>query len=134
MSTKMEKNVAVTIMTIISIRSPLTAPPVTMMNSFHVRVQCAIQQVYILLAVSLIIIERHIFKFNKMIYLAVAKFNDSCGSGKPLVIDSGLESGELTSPDYPSKYSPSLDCEWLINVDEGFGVQISFTFFDLERK
>ena len=69
-----------------------------------------------------------------MIYLEVAKFNDSCGSGKPLVLDSGLESGELTSPDYPSKYSPSLDCEWLINVDEGFGVQISFTFFDLERK
>ena len=69
-----------------------------------------------------------------MIYLEVAKFNDSCGSGKPLVLDSGLESGELTSPDYPSKYAPSLDCEWLINVDEGFGVEISFTFFDLERK
>ena len=41
-----------------------------------------------------------------MIYLAVAKFNDSCGSGKPLVLDSGLESGKLTSPDYPSKYAP----------------------------
>ena len=69
-----------------------------------------------------------------MICLAVANFNGSCGTGKPLILDTGQEPGELTSPDYPSQYSPKLDCEWLINVDEGFGVQISFTFFGLERK
>ena len=59
--------------------------------------------------------------------------NDPCGPSKPMSINATIESGELTSPDYPSNYAKSLDCEWLIEVAEGDGVKISFTFFDVER-
>ena len=58
--------------------------------------------------------------------------NDPCGLRKPLSIDATFEPEEFTSPDYPLNYGNSLDCEWLIEADEGSSVQISFTFFDVE--
>ena len=61
--------------------------------------------------------------------------NDPCGVSKPLEIVAGTEAGELTSPEYPSNYANSLDCQWLIESLEPFpldGVKISFTFFDVE--
>ena len=64
--------------------------------------------------------------------MIAANLNDPCGVSKPLSINATLESGEFTSPDYPSNYAKSLACEWLIEVAEGYGVKISFTFFDVE--
>ena len=52
MPTKMGKNVAPTTLTKIWLKSPLTAPPVTMTTSFHVQVEYA-HQVSILLATNM---------------------------------------------------------------------------------
>ena len=66
-------------------------------------------------------------------FLFVApNLNDPCGPRKPLVIEAGNEEGEIKSPGYPLNYANELDCQWIINVDKGLGVQINFTAFDLE--
>ena len=73
-------------------------------------------------------------------FLSEANLNDPCDIferylSKPLGIVAGPEAGELTSPEYPSNYANSLDCQWLIQsleVSPMDGVKISFTFFDVE--
>ena len=82
-------------------------------------------------------------KTQCMLYFEIKTFsfsseenaNDPCGLSKPLEIVAGLEAGEITSPEYPSNYANSLDCQWLIESFEPpplNGVKISFTFFDVE--
>ena len=74
-------------------------------------------------------------KLKLFSFLSGLNENDPCGLSKPLEIVAGLEAGEITSPEYPSNYANSLDCEWKIESleDPPFdGVQISFTFFDVE--
>ena len=70
---------------------------------------------------------------NVSFLFVVLNLNDPCGPRKPFVgtVEVGIEV-EIRSPGYPSNYANSLDCQWVINVDKGLGVQINFTFFDLE--
>ena len=69
---------------------------------------------------------------NVSFLFVVPNLNDPCGPKKPVAIEVGIEV-EIRSPGYPSNYANSLDCQWVINVDKGLGVQINFTFFDLEE-
>ena len=74
-------------------------------------------------------------KLKLFSFLSGLNENDPCGLSKPLTIEAGPEQGELTSPEYPSNYPNSMDCQWLIESLEEFplnGVKISFTFFDVE--
>ena len=41
-------------------------------------------------------------------------------------------SGVITSKNYPSPYPHGTDCEWLISVEEGRTVQLTFHDFDIE--
>ena len=68
---------------------------------------------------------------NVSFLFVVPNLNDPCGPRKPVAIEVGIEV-EIRSPGYPSNYANSLDCQWVINVDKGLGVQINFKFFDLE--
>ena len=73
--------------------------------------------------------------FDIKTFLSEANLNIPCGLSKPLEIVAGPEAGEFTSPEYPSNYANSLDCQWLIESLEASpldGVKISFTFFDVE--
>ena len=63
--------------------------------------------------------------------IVVPNLNDPCGPRKPFEIEVGNEV-EIRSPGYPLNYANDLDCQWVINVDKGLGVQINFTLFDLE--
>ena len=77
----------------------------------------------------------YILKLKLFSFLSGLNENDPCGLSKPLTIEAGPEQGELTSPEYPSNYPNSMDCQWLIESLEEFplnGVKISFTFFDVE--
>ena len=68
-------------------------------------------------------------------FLSEANLKGPCGLSKSLEIVAGPVAGEFTSPEYPSNYSNSLDCQWLIESLEASplnGVKISFTFFDVE--
>ena len=56
---------------------------------------------------------------------------DPCGENKPLVM-ANSETGELTSPSYPKSYPNNADCQWHLNVDDDFLVQLSFVEFDVE--
>ena len=61
---------------------------------------------------------------------------DPC-TGEPLRIDfsttgSANEGGKITSPDYPTKYPNNADCKWELVVEEGLGVVINFTVFNVE--
>ncbi|XP_071945580.1 mannan-binding lectin serine protease 1-like [Antedon mediterranea] len=40
--------------------------------------------------------------------------------------------GEVNSPDYPIKYPRQLDCDWTINVDQGYVINLNFIDFELE--
>ena len=76
------------------------------------------------------------FEIETFSFSSEENANDPCGLSKPLTIEAGPEQGELTSPEYPSNYPNSMDCQWLIESLEEFplnGVKISFTFFDVER-
>ena len=57
--------------------------------------------------------------------------DDPCGANKPLIVINSSR-GEITSPDYPSAYPNNADCQWHINVDDGFVVQLNFVEFDIE--
>jgi cubilin len=48
---------------------------------------------------------------------------DECGG----VFES--TTGMITSPNYPQKYSPSLDCAWQIIVPEGSTIQVYLHFY-----
>ena len=61
----------------------------------------------------------------------VTSNDDPCGPHQPRKIEN-LPTGELTSPGYPSSYPNDADCQWHINVDVGFTVQLTFIEFDVE--
>ncbi|MGH0134647.1 UNVERIFIED_CONTAM: hypothetical protein FKN15_029245 [Acipenser sinensis] len=42
-------------------------------------------------------------------------------------------SGEIHSPNYPNPYSVNVDCSWIINVDQGHRVLLTFNDFDIEN-
>jgi len=44
----------------------------------------------------------------------------------------GVEHGELTSPNFPSGYANDLEQSWRITVEEGYQIQYFFTEFELE--
>ena len=73
---------------------------------------------------------RHVTQTFRFFFV-VPNLNDPCGPGKPLAIEAGNEV-EIKSPGHPLNYANRLDCQWIINVDKGLGVQINFTLFDLE--
>ena len=56
---------------------------------------------------------------------------ESCGIFKPLMITES-STGEITSPGHPLPYGNDLDCQWHVNVNEGFVVQLTFIEFDVE--
>lgn len=41
--------------------------------------------------------------------------------------------GELTSPGYPNPYPADIECEWLIEVDHGYSVEITFSTVNTEK-
>ncbi|XP_044126454.1 embryonic protein UVS.2-like [Bufo gargarizans] len=41
-------------------------------------------------------------------------------------------SGTISSPMYPAKYPPSMDCTWAINAPPGFAVSLNITDFNVE--
>ena len=43
-------------------------------------------------------------------------------------------SGNIHSPNYPNMYNHDDDCGWLITVDFGHVVQLTFSDFDLEHQ
>ena len=57
--------------------------------------------------------------------------DDPCGYNRPLMI-ANSSTGEITSPDYPSTYPNNADCQWHINVNDGFVVQLTFVEFDVQ--
>ena len=67
------------------------------------------------------------------IILSVANSNDPCGVNKPLLV-SASTLGEITSPGFPLDYPDDQDCQWHLQVDEGFVVRITFLAFDLEAE
>lgn len=42
--------------------------------------------------------------------------------------------GVIQTPNYPSKYSPKLQCLWLVDFGMGMDVTITFKFFDVETQ
>ena len=74
-------------------------------------------------------------KINTFIF-KVPDEGDPC-AGAPLRIDlsstgSANEGGEITSPDFPAQYPNAADCKWEIVADEGRGIVLNFTLFDVE--
>ena len=55
---------------------------------------------------------------------------DPCGEDKPKMISGST--GELTSPNYPLDYPNDADCQWHIKVDDGFTIQLTFIYFNVE--
>ena len=41
-------------------------------------------------------------------------------------------SGSIVSKNYPNDYPHNTDCEWLITVEEGHSVDLTFIDFDVE--
>ena len=56
---------------------------------------------------------------------------DPCEGIGPLVI-SGTTSGYITSPNYPMTYPTNVQCTWVIEVESGMGVKMSFDNLDIE--
>ena len=54
-----------------------------------------------------------------------------CDGKGPLVIEN-QSSGNLESVGYPGLYSNELFCEWIIRVEEGNRIRVTFLDFDLE--
>ena len=54
-----------------------------------------------------------------------------CDGTGPLIIVN-QSSGYLESPGYPGHYGNGIFCEWVIKVDEGNRINITFLDFDLE--
>ena len=76
------------------------------------------------------------FYLKNTFILKVPDEGDPC-SGTPVRIDlttkgSANQGGEITSPDFPAQYPNSADCKWELVVDEGRGVLLNFTLFDVE--
>uniref|UniRef100_A0A8R1TTG2 Metalloendopeptidase n=1 Tax=Onchocerca volvulus TaxID=6282 RepID=A0A8R1TTG2_ONCVO len=42
------------------------------------------------------------------------------------------DTGTIQSPRYPENYMPDVECKWLITVQEGYQVALTFQFFSLE--
>ena len=54
-----------------------------------------------------------------------------CDGTGPLIIVN-QSSGYIESPGYPRHYGNGLFCEWVIKVEEGNRINITFLDFDLE--
>ena len=52
---------------------------------------------------------------------------------QPLVITNSA-TGEIQSPNYPSKYPNDEDCQWHIQVNLGYVVELTFLDFVIEKK
>ena len=57
---------------------------------------------------------------------------DPCGTDRPMRI-SNSTTGEILSPNHPDQYPNTAECEWHINVDDGFVVKLTFLAFDVEE-
>ena len=55
---------------------------------------------------------------------------EACGSDQPLILSNS--SGRILSPNYPGEYPSNQDCSWIIQVEAGFVVRLSFGHFELE--
>ena len=42
--------------------------------------------------------------------------------------------GEFTSPNHPRNYPNSLDCLWIIKVDQGYRIELTITNMAVESK
>lgn len=45
--------------------------------------------------------------------------------------DLTTDSGEITSPRFPSSYPDNANCEWKIAVDDGSGITLTFVMFEV---
>ena len=54
-----------------------------------------------------------------------------CNGGRPVVINNQTN-GYLESPGYPGHYDNGMFCEWVIKVEEGHRINVTFMDFDLE--
>ena len=54
-----------------------------------------------------------------------------CDGRGPLIF-ANKSNGYLESPGYPGHYDNGLFCEWIIKVEDGYRINITFLDFDLE--
>ena len=57
----------------------------------------------------------------------------ACGIDKVYSIDNAT-TGYVVSPYYPEAYPNDVTCMWLIEVDEGNIIELSFMTFDLQPR
>ena len=48
------------------------------------------------------------------------------------MIDVTAAGGVLTSPNYPDVYGNVLDCQWILQAEEGYRVSLTVTDFQVE--
>ena len=65
--------------------------------------------------------------------ISVANSNDPCGANKPQLL-SGSNSGEITSPGFPSTYPNDQNCQWHIQAEIGYIVKIIFLAYSAETE
>ena len=58
--------------------------------------------------------------------------NSLCNSVSCRDIVYTSDEDEFQTPDYPDDYPPNADCNWLINVDIGYSINIVFETFQIE--
>ena len=56
--------------------------------------------------------------------------SEACGRDQPLILLSS--SGRIFSPNYPGEYPSNQDCSWMIQVETGSVIRLSFGHFELE--
>uniref|UniRef100_A0A8C4TJJ2 CUB domain-containing protein n=1 Tax=Erpetoichthys calabaricus TaxID=27687 RepID=A0A8C4TJJ2_ERPCA len=66
-------------------------------------------------------------RFKTDEYVQGKGFNASCGGVFT------APAGELHSPNFPSPYPPNVDCSWVLNVDRGHRVLLTFNEFEIEN-
>ena len=55
----------------------------------------------------------------------------ACGRDQPSIL-SNSSFGRIFSPNYPGDYPSNIDCSWVIQVEAGSVVRLSFGRFELE--
>ena len=58
--------------------------------------------------------------------------NDPCNGSGPYLVQ-GRNKGNITSPNYPSRYLLNTKCSWHIKVDYGMIIKLTINHLDIEN-
>ena len=58
--------------------------------------------------------------------------NNACAEVNLPILESAVDFGTITSPNYPANYPDDANCSWIIHATDGFAIELLFVDFNIQ--